>query len=52
MLEYHFADRDVARNFFTQVTSLYKNMNYSAPDSPDYEWYRSEITQLSDQHRG
>ena len=48
---YDFADRDQARNFFTQITSLYKNWNYSAPDSPEYERYRSEITQLADQHR-
>jgi V/A-type H+-transporting ATPase subunit A len=49
--DYDFTDRDEARNFFTKVTSLYKNWNYSAPDSPDYERYRSEITQLADQHR-
>jgi len=49
--EYDFADRDQARDFFTQLTSLYKNWNYSAPDSADYERYRSEMTQLADQHR-
>ncbi len=49
--DYDFGDRNAARDFFTQVTSLYRNWNYSAPDSPDYERYRSEITQLADQHR-
>jgi V/A-type H+-transporting ATPase subunit A len=49
--DYDFTDRDQARDFFTQVTSLYKNWNYSAPDSPDYERYRSEITRIADQHR-
>lgn len=27
----------VTRDVFTQLTSLYKNWNYSAPDSPDYD---------------
>ena len=49
--EYDFADRDQARDFFTKVTSLYKNWNYAAPDTPDYQRYRDEITQLADQHR-
>jgi V/A-type H+-transporting ATPase subunit A len=49
--DYDFADRDQVRDFFTQVTSLYKNWNYAAPDSPDYERYKSEITKLADQHR-
>jgi V/A-type H+-transporting ATPase subunit A len=48
---YDFTDRNRARDFFTQITSLYKNWNYSAPDSPDYERYRSDIIQLADQHR-
>ena len=48
---YDFADRDQARNFSIQVTSLYKNWNYTAPDSPDYERYRSEISQLADTYR-
>ncbi len=49
--EYDFTDRDTARDFFTKVTSLYKNWNYAAPGSPEYDRYRSEITQLVDQHR-
>ncbi len=40
-----------ARDFFTQLTSLYKNWNYSAPDSPDYERYQAKITELADGHR-
>jgi V/A-type H+-transporting ATPase subunit A len=49
--DYDFTDRGAARDFFTKVTSLYKNWNYCAPDSPNYERYRSEITRLADQHR-
>jgi V/A-type H+-transporting ATPase subunit A len=50
--DFDFSDRDAARDFFTRLTGLYKNWNYAAPDSPDFERYRSEITQLADQHRG
>ena len=49
--DYDFTERDVARDFFTQLTSLYKNWNYSAPDSADYQRYRTQITKLADQHR-
>ncbi len=49
--DYDFTDRDIARDFFTQLTSLYKNWNYSAPDSPDYERYQAKITELADGHR-
>lgn len=48
---YEFTDRDEVRKFFTQLTGLYKNWNYSAPDSPDYQRYRSEIIALADRHR-
>ena len=49
--EYDFRDRDVAREFFTRITGLYKNWNYSAPDSPDYGRYLEEIRALLEQHR-
>jgi V/A-type H+-transporting ATPase subunit A len=49
--DFDFPDRDAARDFFTRLTGLYKNWNYAAPDSPEFERYRSEITQLADQHR-
>lgn len=41
--DYDFQDRDAAREFFTRVTGLYKNWNYSAAHSPDYEKYKREI---------
>ncbi len=44
-------DDPSACGFFTQLTSLYKNWNYSAPDSPDYAHYRAKITELADGHR-
>ena len=44
---YEFKDKDQVREFFTRMTGLYKNWNYSAPDSPDYARYRREIEQLA-----
>ena len=49
---YDFADRDMARDFFIQLTSLYKNWNYAAPGAPDYARYRDEITELVNRHKG
>ncbi len=43
--EYPFKDRDEAREFFTRVIGLYKNWNYSPPESPDYQKYKTEIEQ-------
>ena len=41
--EYDFQDRDEVRQFFTKVIGLYKNWNYSPPESPDYQKYKQEI---------
>ncbi len=49
--EYDFEDRDAAREFFTRITGLYKNWNYAAPDSSEYERYLAEIRALAEQHR-
>jgi len=35
--KYEFTSRDEAREFFTKVTGLYKNWNYSPAGSPEYE---------------
>ncbi len=48
--DYDFKDKDEARGFFTEVTSLYKNWNYSAPGSTDFDRYRNEIVELAAQH--
>ncbi len=45
--EYEFADKDVAREYFTKLTSLYKNLNYSSPESSDFARYREEIRELA-----
>ena len=49
---YDFTDRDVARDFFTRLTSLYKNWNYAAENSPDYSRYRDDIVALVEKHGG
>ncbi len=36
-------DRDEARDFFTRLISLYKNLNYSPDDSAEYTRYLKEI---------
>lgn len=49
--EYRFKDKDEARAFFTQLTGLYKNWNYSPPDSAEFGKYRTEIEALASANR-
>ena len=44
--EYAFPDRNAARDFFTRLTGLYKNLNYSPPGSADAQRYQKEIQDL------
>ena len=44
---YRFEDKDSARQLFTQITGLYKNLNYSPRSSPEYERYTREIEALA-----
>jgi V/A-type H+-transporting ATPase subunit A len=48
--EYQFQSKDEARSFFTQLTGLYKNWNYSHSDSPEFERYRGEILKLAEHY--
>jgi V/A-type H+-transporting ATPase subunit A len=50
--EYSFRDKEEARDFFTRVTGLYKNLNYSPAESPEYQRYRQEIETLAAQYVG
>jgi V/A-type H+-transporting ATPase subunit A len=45
--EYRFRDKDQIRDYFTRVTGLYRNLNYTRPDSPEYRRYLQEIEQLA-----
>ncbi|MGR8935790.1 MAG: V-type ATP synthase subunit A [Gammaproteobacteria bacterium] len=48
--KFAFKDKNQARDFFTHLTGLYKNWNYSRSDSPDYGRYQAEIEQLAGQY--
>ncbi len=41
--DYDFGDKEDVRVFFTHVTGLFKNWNYAAPESPDYQRLLEEI---------
>jgi V/A-type H+-transporting ATPase subunit A len=47
---YQFKDKDEAHGFFTRMTGLYKNLNYSPQESPEYKRYINEIQTLAAQH--
>lgn len=47
--EFLFDDKDKARDFFVRITSAFRNLNYSATGSSDYERFLSSIrSMLSD----
>ena len=39
-----------AREMFTNIMSLYRNLNYSAEGTPEYDDYRKQIVELADKH--
>jgi V/A-type H+-transporting ATPase subunit A len=45
--EYKFADKEAVRNYFTRLTGLFKNLNYSREDSPAYADYLKQIQELA-----
>ncbi|NER81684.1 MAG: V-type ATP synthase subunit A [Leptolyngbya sp. SIO1D8] len=45
---YQFADKAIARDYFTRLTGLYKNLNYSREGGPDYKSYLTQIHALAD----
>jgi len=44
--DYAMDDKQVVREFFTRLTGLFKNLNYTREDSPDYQRYLGEIRSL------
>ena len=44
--DYPFADKEEAHRFFTQLTGLLKNLNYTPRDAPDYTGYLAQIDDL------
>ena len=43
---YHFENKEQAQDYFTRLTGLFKNFNYSAEDSPDYSSLLQQIDKL------
>lgn len=43
---YKFDDKEKAREFFTRLTGLYKNYNYTAEDTPQYQDYEKQIREI------
>lgn len=43
---YPFADKEEAHRFFTQLTGLFKNLNYTARNAPEYTAYLAQIDEL------
>ena len=44
---YKFADKEAAREYFTRLTGLFKNFNYTAEDAPGYQDLLRQIDALS-----
>jgi V/A-type H+/Na+-transporting ATPase subunit A len=44
--DYPFADKEEAHRFFTQLTGLLKNLNYTPRDAKDYTGYLAQIDDL------
>lgn len=45
--DYRFESKDQARDLFTRIAGTYKNLNYTAAESPDYQRYIQEIQQMA-----
>jgi V/A-type H+-transporting ATPase subunit A len=44
--EYEFKDKEQVRDYFTRLTGLFKNLNYSASDSDQFHRYLRQIDEL------
>ena len=44
---YHFSDQDAARNYFTRLTGLFKNLNYAPYQSNEYLQLLKQIDELA-----
>ncbi len=44
--EFLFSDKDEARDFFVRITNSFRNLNYSATGSSDYEKFLSSIQSM------
>jgi V/A-type H+-transporting ATPase subunit A len=46
--DYAFADKAAVRDYFTRLTGLFRNFNYAASDSPEYQRLLQEIDALAE----
>ena len=46
--DYSFTDKNAARDYFIRLTGLFKNFNYAAPNTPDYESLLRQIDEHAD----
>lgn len=46
-MDYQFADKDQAREYFTKLTGLFKNLNYARSGSTEYADFLQQIEQLA-----
>jgi V/A-type H+/Na+-transporting ATPase subunit A len=44
--DYPFADKEEGHRFFTQLTGLFKNLNYTVRSAPEYAGYLEQIDKL------
>jgi V/A-type H+-transporting ATPase subunit A len=44
--DYAFDDKEAAREHFTRLTNLFKNLNYARDDSPEYQELLAQIRRL------
>jgi V/A-type H+-transporting ATPase subunit A len=44
---YQFKDKEAARDYFTKLTGLFKNLNYAQEDSPEHTDYLKQIQELA-----
>jgi V/A-type H+-transporting ATPase subunit A len=44
--DFPFKDKEEARRFFTQITGLFKNLNYAVSGSPEHKQYQAQIEEL------
>jgi V/A-type H+-transporting ATPase subunit A len=45
---YAFSDKEAARDYFTRLSGLFKNLNYAREDAPDHAEYLQQIQALAD----
>ena len=51
--DYQFADQEEARNYFTRLTGLFKNLNYAPTGTAEYAGLLAKINLLNEEcHKG